>query len=225
MRRFLPLILICLVAAALYAGLALRTQVGVEDFADSLRTYILTLGLWAPIAFTTLVTFRQYVALPSSIALAMGGLVFGATLGGALGGLGIALSSIQMFGLARGIARGWIQGWAGERLRRLDTRANAAGPFVVALITAHPMGIVSPTHWAAGVSSMRWKRFAAWIVPASFIRAYTFAYLGSTLLDIGSKDFFIATGVVLAIALLPLLHPTVRQNVFGRRAGNRVDRN
>jgi uncharacterized membrane protein YdjX (TVP38/TMEM64 family) len=86
------------------------------------------------------------------------------------------------------------------------------------------MGILSPVHWAAGVSSMRWKSFALWIVPASFIRAYTFAYLGSTLLDIGSKDFFIATGVLLAIVLLPLLHPTVRRNVFDREAGDSIDR-
>jgi uncharacterized membrane protein YdjX (TVP38/TMEM64 family) len=220
MRRFLPLLLLGLVAVALLAGNAIRTQVGVNS-AESLRASILSLGLWAPIAFTALVTFRQYLLLPSSLALAAGGVIFGAAWGGTLGGLGIALSAMQMFGIARGIARGWIRGFAGQRFQRFDSRAKVAGPFVVALITAHPMGILSPTHWAAGISSMPWKGFAVWIIPAAFIRAYIFAYLGSTLLDFGSKAFFTATGAVLAIALLPLLHPVVRQHVLGRGADGR----
>jgi uncharacterized membrane protein YdjX (TVP38/TMEM64 family) len=222
MRRLLPLTLICLVVVALFAGNEIRMRVGV-DSVEALRAYILALGVWAPIAFTTLVTFRQYVLLPSSLALTVGGVAFGTVWGGALGGLGIALSAMQMFGIARGIARGWIQGWVGERFHRLDTRAKTAGPVVIALITAHPMGVLSPMHWAAGISSMQWKPFVAWVVPASFLRAFTYAYLGSTLLDIGSKDFFIATGVLLAIVLLPLLHPVVRKNVFDRRAGDSVD--
>ena len=99
--------LICLVAVALLAGNEIRERIGVVEYStDSLQAYIATLGLLAPIAFTTLVVFRQFLLLPSSLVLTAGGAVFGTSLGGALGGLGIALSGMLMFGIARGIAGG-----------------------------------------------------------------------------------------------------------------------
>ena len=140
MRRCLPLALIGLVVAALLAGRAVRTQIGVEYSAAALQTYILDLGVLAPVIFVAIVTFRQFVFLPSILVLTTGGLVFGAALGTGLGGVGILLSAMLMFALSRGVARGWVQARFGQRFRRFEQHVDASGPIVIAIVTAHPIG-------------------------------------------------------------------------------------
>jgi uncharacterized membrane protein YdjX (TVP38/TMEM64 family) len=218
MRRFLPLALIGLVVAALLTGRAVRTQIGVEYSADSLKTYILGLGALAPAIFVAIMSFRQFLFLPSVVVLTAGGLVFGAALGAGLGGVGVLLSAMLMFGLARGVARGWVRGRIGQRFHRFEQQVDTTGPIVIAIATAHPMGPLSPLHWAAGVSAIRWYRFVLAIALAGFVRAYIYASFGATLLDIGSQEFYTASLALLLAALLPLLHGGVRAKVLGRES-------
>jgi uncharacterized membrane protein YdjX (TVP38/TMEM64 family) len=216
MRRFLPFALIALVIAALLTGRAVRTQIGVEYSAAALQSYILSLGALAPPIFLTIMTFRQFLFLPSVVVLTAGGLVFGTALGTGLGGVGILLSAMLMFTLARGVARGWVRTRFGQRFRHFEQQADASGPIVLAIATAHPMGPLSPMHWAAGISGMRWYRFALAIALAGFVRAYIYSAVGATLLDIGSQEFYTASLALLVVALLPLLHGGIRAKVLGR---------
>ncbi len=218
MRRFLPLALILLIIAALASGRAVRANIGVEYSPAALQAYILGLGAIAPAIFVAIMTLRQFLFLPSVVVLTAGGLVFGAGLGTALGGLGVLLSALLMFALARGVARGWVRGRFGQRFHRFEEQVDATGPIVVAVATAHPMGPLSPLHWAAGVSSIRWHRFLLAVLVAGFVRAYTYIYasFGATLLDVGSQEFYTATFALLAAALLPLLHGGIRARVLGR---------
>ena len=216
MRRFLPLALIALVVAALLTGRAVRAQIGIEYSADAMQTYILGLGALAPVIFVAIMTFRQFLFLPSILVLTAGGLVFGSVLGTGLGGVGVLLSAMLMFALARGVARGWFQGRFGQRLRRFEQQVDATGPIVIAIATAHPMGPLSPLHWAAGISAIRWHRFLVAIALAGFVRAYIYASFGATLLDIGSQEFYTASLALLVAALLPLFHPGIRAKVLGR---------
>lgn len=218
MRRSVPLALIALVVAALLAGRAVRAQIGIEYSAAMLQTYILGLGALAPAIFVTIMTFRQFLLLPSVVVLTAGGLVFGTALGTALGGLGVLLSAIVMFSLARGVAQGWVRGRFGQRFRRFEQQVDTAGPVVIAVVTAHPMGPLSPLHWAAGISAIRWYRFVLAVALAGIVRAYIYSSLGATLLNIGSQEFYTASLALLVAALLPLLHPGVRAKVLGRES-------
>jgi uncharacterized membrane protein YdjX (TVP38/TMEM64 family) len=105
-RHVLPIALIALVAGGFYAGAALRADLGFEWSAQSVQAFVLGLGLKAPLIFVGLVTFRQFFFLPSGMVLTAGGLLFGAALGTLLGGMGIVLSALLLFFLARGMGAG-----------------------------------------------------------------------------------------------------------------------
>ena len=152
MRRALPIALIFLVAAGFYAGGALRADLGIEWSAQAVQAFVLGLGLKAPFIFVGLVTFRQFFFLPSGVVLTAGGLLFGAALGTLLGGIGIVLSALMLFFLARGMGSGWVRSRLRARFRSFDRRARTAGPVVVGLMTGHPMGVMTPFHLAAGIS-------------------------------------------------------------------------
>jgi uncharacterized membrane protein YdjX (TVP38/TMEM64 family) len=214
-RRVLPIALIALVAGGFYAGATLRADLGIEWSPQAVRAFVLGLGLKAPLIFLGLVTFRQFFFLTSGVLLTAGGLLFGAALGTLLGGAGIVLSALLLFFLARGMGGGWVRSLLRERFRSFDRRARTAGPMVVGLMTGHPMGVMTPFHLAAGVSGISWLAFLVVVLVAGPIRAATYAYLGANLLDLGSARFWLASALLVALALLPLAHPKVRREGLG----------
>jgi len=217
MKRYLPLSLALLVVAAVFVGSEVREELGIQYAPESLKAYFLRLGSLAPIVFVGIMTFRSLLVLPSMLVLTVGGLVFGAPLGTLLGALGIAISGSMMFFLARGIGRGWVRRQLSDRFRGFEEKVEAAGPMLIGLTTAHPMGPMSPFHWVAGISSIRPGQFLVALGLAALVRAGACSYFGSTLLDIGSRDFYLATSLMLVAVVLPLAHPGLRSKIFAIR--------
>lgn len=223
MKRLVPPVLLVLLGCAVYAGGAFREQMGIDFAPSSLQQYFLGLGAIAPILFVGVVAFRGFLLLPSMVVLTVGGLVFGAWVGAALGGLGITLSGLWMFAAARGVGRGLVERYLGDRFEGVDAQLASKGPLLIALSTAHPMGPMTPLHTAAGFSSIRSERFLIAIAFAGVVRAAACSYFGSTLLDVGSREFYTATAVLLSAIVVPLLHPGLRARVLGREAARHGD--
>jgi len=222
MRRVVPIALIALVAGGFYAGGALRADLGIEWSVQAVQAFVLGLGLKAPLIFLGLMTFRQFFFLPSGVVLTAGGLLFGAALGTLLGGMGIVLSALLLFFLARGMGSGWVSSRLRGRFPSFDRRARTAGPVLVGLMTGHPMGVMTPFHLAAGISGVSWLVFLVVVLVAGPIRAATYAYMGANLRDVGSARFWLASALLVALALLPLAHPRVRRECMrlaSRRSG------
>ncbi len=214
MKRYLPIVLALGVVGVIFASSSIRDELGIQYAPESLHAYFLGLGPLAPMIFVGIMTFRSLLLLPSLLVLTVGGLVFGAPMGTLLGGLGIAISGSMMFFIARGIGRDWVRRRLGERILGFEQRVEAAGPILIGLTTAHPMGPMSPFHWAAGVSSIRAHRFLIALGLAGLARAATCSYFGSSLVDIGSRDFYLSTTLLLTVVFIPLIHPTLRNKIL-----------
>jgi uncharacterized membrane protein YdjX (TVP38/TMEM64 family) len=221
MRRYLPLLLIAFTGGLFLAGHLVRANLGIEFSQESIRTLVEGLGWKAVAIFVGLVTFRQFLFLPSVVVLPVGGIVFGAPLGTLLGATGILASALFTYGIARSLGREWFRPYFGAAVDAFHQRASAAGPLVVGLATAHPAGPMSAVFWGAGFASLRIIPFALTVAIAAPIRAFALSFLGSTLLDPGTPRFWLATLVLAAIALLPLAHPGVRERLM-RAAGRDV---
>lgn len=194
----------------------LRTRYGIEWSAESIQAAVRQLGPLAPIGFLMMVLVRQLLALPSVIVLTSAGLLFGAVLGAILGGVGLGLNALVLFFAARFMGRDWVLPRLEARYPDFETRANAAGPMLIAVLTAHPMGLLTPFYFAAGVTRMSLPVFALAVFPAALFRAALYAFLGANLLEPGSPRFWVATGVLVVAAVLPLAHPGFRARLLGR---------
>lgn len=209
-----PLLTLAALVAALGAAQLLRSRLGIEWSAESIQETVRGFGLWAEIGFVVLVVFRQLLVLPSALVLTSAGLLFGAGLGTLLGGLGMALNASLLFATARLMGRDWVLPRIQARWPDFEARARAAGPPFIALMTGHPMGVQTPFHFAAGITGIGWAAFLAAVLPAAPFRAACYSLLGAQLLDPGSAGFWMATGLLAAVALLPLAHPRVRQRLL-----------
>jgi uncharacterized membrane protein YdjX (TVP38/TMEM64 family) len=211
-----PLIVVAILVVLFMIARELREQLGLEWSAESIQETVRRLGPWAPAGFLVLVMFRQFMALPSVLVLTSAGLLFGGTAGMLLGAFGITLNALTLFASARFFGGDWALPRLHARFPDFEGRARNAGPLLIAFTTAHPMGVLTPFYLAAGVTSISWALFLLAVGPASLIRAACYAFVGAYLLEPDSPQFWIATSLLLGVALLPLAHPGVRARLLKR---------
>jgi uncharacterized membrane protein YdjX (TVP38/TMEM64 family) len=205
-----------LIAGLTFAGYRLRAHLGLGSSLADLQAAVQDLGWRGPGVFLALVTFRQFLAIPAALLLAAGGLCFGVALGTLLGAAGIIVSGLGKFGIARAVGRRWISVRPGGRLARLEARVQRLGPGMIGLSTAHPLGILAPFHWAAGLSAVRLAPFALALCLGAPVRAFAYSVFGATLVDPGTPAFWVAALGLAAVIVLPLLIPGVRARVMAR---------
>ncbi len=210
-----PLVALAVVGVLVLIGAQVRRTLGIELSTESIRNWVAGFGWKAPAVYVGLVTFRQFLFLPSWAILSAAGLAFGAGLGALLGGIGITFSGFLAFGVSRSAAKAWILPRLGPELQSVLARVERAGAWLVGLGTAHPMGPLTVFHCAGGLSTLSLFAFASAVVPASLFRAGSFAFFGATLGEPGTPSFFLASGFLLVVGLLPLAHRGLRQRLFG----------
>jgi len=198
------------------AGSLLRSRLGLGSSLADIQTTVQALGWRGPGLFLALVTFRQFLAIPAALLLSAGGLCFGVALGTLLGATGIVVSGVAKFGIARKIGRRWIAARPGGSLARLEARVQRLGPAVIGLSTAHPFGILAPFHWAAGLSPLRLAPFVLALCLGAPVRALAYSIFGATLIDPGTRAFWIATLWLAAAIVVPLVIPGVRARLLAR---------
>jgi uncharacterized membrane protein YdjX (TVP38/TMEM64 family) len=203
------------VATFLALGYVVRDRLGMELSPTGVQEAVARLGWYGPGVFFGLVLFRQFLGIPSWLILPAGGLCFGTALGTVLGAAGLIVSGCMKFGIARWAGRPWFRAHLGEWFARVEHHVDRLGPVVIGLSTAHPLGILAPFHWGAGLSSIRFAPFAIAILLGAPVRAFAFSALGARIVDRHEPDFLLACVGVAAVVLLPLAIPAVRRRIWG----------
>lgn len=209
------LTILAVIVAIGTVGHLLRTSLGLGSLAE-LQEAVDRLGWFGPVLFLGLVIFRQVLAVPAGLILPVGGLCFGALGGTVLGGVGLIVSGMGKFAIARSLGRDLVRRKFGAQLEWFETRIERLGPMVIGISTAHPFGILSPFHWAAGLSSLSFASFAVALVLGAPVRAFAYSVFGSTLTDTDSDSFVLASAVLIAIIVVPLAIPGVRRRLLAR---------
>jgi uncharacterized membrane protein YdjX (TVP38/TMEM64 family) len=202
--------ILAVLLAAVALGIGAHRVLDISWSVASLRALVARMGLWGPAGFVLLIGLRTPLLLPSQLVLTAAGLCFGTVQGTVVGALGLLLSASLAFGLARGLGADAVRARVPARLHRvLDGAGSRAGAGLLALGTGYPFGPTTAYHAAAALAGIRYRVFLVAVGMGSAVRAWTFAYFGSSLAEAHWTGVAIATGLI-AGAFLPLLHPPVR---------------
>jgi uncharacterized membrane protein YdjX (TVP38/TMEM64 family) len=174
-RRLAPAlpVLLAVVAAA----------VALPHSPSGLRDLILAAGVAAPaIALAAWVVLTPAL-FPGTLLAAAGGLAFGAVEGTALAWTGAVLGGLAAFVLARTTARRPVLRLVkpGSRLERVTALLERRGFAAVLAARLMPGVPASALHYAAGVSPVRGRAFAAAIAIGAVLRTTPYALLGQGL--------------------------------------------
>ncbi len=185
-----------------------RERLGIELDVDSVRHFANGLGPMAPLLFIFVVAGRSLLWLPSQVVLIAAGLCFGTVVGAIVGGTGLMISGLFLFGVARYAGRDVIEKQLGPRVRGLlQFTSRRTGAVAFALACGYPVSPLSPLHAAAGWTAMPVLSFVVSAFAGGLIRAAIFAYFGNGLAD-ASWSSLAAPLVVFALALgVPLAFP------------------
>lgn len=207
------LIVLGAIALGLFGAAAFaRRALGIDLDPGSVRSAVADLGIWAPVVYVGIMTFRIPLWLPSQLVLIAGGLVFGTAIGTLYGALGITLSGALMFLGARWSGRDAVMRRVPQRFTPLmEVASRRLGALFLVVATAYPLGPITAYHALAGLTAMSLGTFVAAVFLGSLGRAVTYTYFGSSL--VGGDVGRIAGGaaVVALAAAVPLLHPRSRR--------------
>ena len=210
-------VVVVILAALVGLGLLTRDFLGIglspADLSpEVVRAHLLSLGPAFPLACIGLVAFRSFMGIPSGAALLIVGIAAGTTNGIAYGTLGLLISGTAIFVMARMAGREAVEARTPKRFRHLlELAGERPGVMLVMFGTAYPLGLLTPLHAVAGISSMPFLGFEFAILVGSAVRSATYIYFGSSLVE-GQLGPILQATVVLVLALvLPLLFPGTRR--------------
>lgn len=208
-RKWMGFVILGLSLLAL--GIFVRDRLGIDLDPESIRQWVLSAGPVAPVLCVAMVAGRSVIGLPSQLVLIVAGLSFGIFWGTVYGALGLEISGLITFQLARVAGRESVHRKIPERLRPIIARAGERpGAVFIAVGTGYPIGVLTAYHALAGVTPMKFRVFAFALALGATARAATYAYFGNSLMAGELKLVVIATGVILGLLALPLAFPAGR---------------
>ena len=213
-RRLLTLLVI--LAFIGVVGAWARQRLGIELDVESVRAFANGLGPMGPFLFIFVVAGRTLLWLPSQVVLIVAGLCFGTLVGALVGGAGLMISGLVLFGIARYAGRDAIDQRIGERGRHLLDLANhRTGAVTFGIACGYPVSPLSPLQAAAGLTPMTISNFVFSAFIGGAIRALLFAYFGNALVDASFASLALPTAAFIGVAGIPFLFPTGRKWLSG----------
>ncbi len=207
--RFLLLAGAAVVFGSLYLFLeGFRTEtnralgiLGRGDIAG-LKGYIVSFGVWAPVASCFLMVLQALVApVPSFLITFANGLAFGVFWGWALSLFGHVLAAAVCFGISRSLGRGPVEvlvGNAGlESADRWFARWGVYAVFAGRLLPGVAFDAIS---YAAGLTRMRFRSFLAATALGIFPQTFLYSYLGRQAPQYVGLFLFTSALVILGVA-------------------------
>ena len=213
---------VCLLAALAGSYWLLHQSGALATILDgaALRTWIMQLGVWGPLAVIGLMTLAILVSpIPSAPVALAAGAVYGHIWGTAYVLIGAEAGALAAFGLARLCGFDVLHRWFGDRLSvgLLGSQNVLMGlVFVSRLLPFISFDVVS---YAAGLTILSFWRFAiatlAGIVPASFL----LAHFGDEMATGDADRIMLSVLAIGLITLIPFAAKPIRDRLGRRKDG------
>jgi uncharacterized membrane protein YdjX (TVP38/TMEM64 family) len=164
-----------------------------------LRDYILSFGLWAPVASCFLMVLQALVApVPSFLITFANGLAFGVFWGWMLSLFGHVLAAAVCFGISRSLGRVPVEVLVGrtglQSADRWFARWGVYAVFVGRLIPGVAFDVIS---YAAGLTRMRFRNFIFATTLGIFPQTLLYSFLGQRAPEYVGL-FLVTSGLVVA---------------------------
>ena len=199
-KRFV-LFLVLLAATSAFA--LLRAKAGVPLTPEAVRDAVRGWGPLAPLVFTAAFVLRPFIFFPSTLLFLAGGLAFGVAHGTLYAAIGGTAGAVVGFSIARILGREFVSGHLGDRMP--DLGRDRWGTGVVLLLNLIPIVPMTAINYGAGLSEMELIPFTLAVAAGLTPRAFAYSFFGDSLLDIGSQEFLLAVGLLLALLVIPLV--------------------
>lgn len=176
----------------------------IENFdIDSIRIYILSFGILAPIVFILLNVLHTVVPLiPGFIIVGVGGLIWGVYLGTLLSIIGVFSGSLICFFLAKEIGRPFVESLEKKEDREITDRFfQKYGFWAILALRLIPVMSFDIISYGAGLTKIDFKKYAAATLIGMIPGTMLYTYLGYKIVD-----NLLLVGIISLVLLIMLLN-------------------
>ena len=168
-----------------------------------LRDYIVSFGLWAPVASCLLMVLQALAApVPSFLITFANGLAFGVLWGWLLSLFGHVLAAAVCFGISRSLGRVPVEALVGRTgLQSADRWFERWGLYAVFVGRLLPGVAFDAISYAAGLTGMRFRSFILATTLGIFPQTLLYSYLGQRAPEYVGL-FLVTSGTVIAAVVV-----------------------
>src|ERR671911_3175956 len=168
-----------------------------------LRDYIVSFGLWAPVASCFLMVLQALVApVPSFLITFANGLAFGVFWGWMLSLFGHVLAAAVCFGISRALGRVPVEVLVGRTgLESADSWFARWGVYAVFAGRLLPGVAFDAISYAAGLTNMRFRNFLVATILGIVPQTFLYSYLGRQAPEYVGL-FLVTTGIFLLAVIV-----------------------
>jgi uncharacterized membrane protein YdjX (TVP38/TMEM64 family) len=141
--------------------------------------------------------------IPQAAVIAALGLVYGTTIGGLVGCIGLITSGWLGYGLMFTSVRRFAQHFAGPRFHKMERLFDRGGAWAIVLTRSLPYSIPEVMVFLAGLTGMPRRRFATALTLGSVPTAFVFAAIGAGWAD--RPMLALGVSYILPVLLLPIV--------------------
>ncbi|MGI8429310.1 MAG: TVP38/TMEM64 family protein [Solirubrobacteraceae bacterium] len=187
--------------ALLLGGVFLAELLIAPHGARDLRDELAGLGAWGPLVATAAYVLLTCMMAPGPVLAGACGLLFGTVLGTAVAIESATLGASAAFLIGRRLAQRPFAAIAGARLRDWTQRIEQRGFLAVLYARIAPAVPFALLSYAAGLTRIGLRDFAAASALGASPRAFAYAALGGNLGNYSSPEALVAIGVLVLMAL------------------------
>lgn len=214
-----PVALLAAVIAVLVAARAL----GLGERIGEVRTWILSLGAWAPVVFVLVYAAAVVAAVPGSVLTVAAGAMFGSVLGVVLVSIASTLGATGAFVVARFLARDSVVRWleGNEKFTKLDRLTRDHGAIIVAITRLVPLFPFNLLNYGFGLTRVPLRTYVLWswlcMLPGTVLYVVG-ADAVTTALAQGRVPWVLVIALVVTIVGLTLIVRRARRTLTEREA-------
>ena len=173
--------------------------------AENINLFIAGFGPWAPLVFVLLYTISSPIPFIATFMSAAAGLLFGVLPGMMLSIVAATLSGVIPFYLARNLGRDWVEKRIkNEQLQQAYEKSEGQGGFLfVLLMRLIPVLPWEVQNYVAGLTKVKIPEFLLGTVIGIIPGSFALNFLGGSISDPTSWEFFLAVGLNVVAFLVP----------------------
>lgn len=173
--------------------------------ANSIRDWILSFGIWAPLMYIVIYTVRPLIFFPASVLSLAGGLAFGAWMGTIYTIIGATLGAMLSFYVASRLGKSLVKKqWSGNAAK-IQSQMEHNGFLYVLMFRLIPVINFDLISYLAAIAKVRFSSFALATVIGIIPGTFAYNFLGSSFVSGNPKVIALAVAVFIVLTVVPIV--------------------
>lgn len=172
---------------------------------NEIKDYIQSFGLWAPFIYIIILSLLPLLLFPDSVLVIAGGMIFGLVKGAIFTTIGSLIDASIAFYISRLLGQQIVKKIIKKDLVMFRDYSKKSGFFIILMLRLIPLFPFKVVSYSAGLSDVKFKDFALATTIGSLPGILVYTNLGDKTTVLGSKDFYIAVGLLIGLFFISFL--------------------